>query len=134
MKFYTQIDQCQQCAKSSLRGLDLICSLSNKKENFYGECSSFNKDLSAKANTTSEIKQSKKTDNYRNTFKSNYTQIDKELKEKKSFNGKVVIGIFMIVGALLWFFAGLSAGIIFYYPFILVILGIINIVRGLIKA
>lgn len=44
----------------------------------------------------------------------------------------VGIGALMMLGAVVWFVAGLLADIIFFYPPVLFILGIIALVRGLI--
>ena len=37
----------------------------------------------------------------------------------------------MMVGAAVWFFVGLAAGIIFFYPPVLFVLGIISFFKGL---
>ncbi len=46
-------------------------------------------------------------------------------------NGSTITGILMMIGAVVWFFGGLAAGIIFFYPPILFILGLIAMVKGL---
>jgi hypothetical protein len=46
--------------------------------------------------------------------------------------GQVWGGILTIVGAIVWLVVGLALGWIFYYPFILVVVGIITFVKGLI--
>ncbi len=48
----------------------------------------------------------------------------------EGMNRNVVVGIMMVVGALIWFIAGLMAETIFIYPPILLILGIVRIVRS----
>ena len=45
-------------------------------------------------------------------------------------NAGVLGGILMIVVAVIWFFGGLAAGVIFIYPPILLIIGIVAIIRG----
>jgi hypothetical protein len=45
-------------------------------------------------------------------------------------NREIVAGCLMMAGAALWFFLGLAAGIIYFYPPILFILGIGAIFRG----
>ncbi len=47
------------------------------------------------------------------------------------FNGNTFTGLAMVIGALIWFFVGLVAGVIFFYPPILLILGLIQMGRGL---
>jgi hypothetical protein len=43
----------------------------------------------------------------------------------------VVSGILMIMLAVVWFCAGLAVGVIFFYPPILLLLGLISLVKGL---
>jgi hypothetical protein len=42
----------------------------------------------------------------------------------------IISGLLMMVGAAVWFFVGLSAGIIYFYPPVLFVLGIGAIIRG----
>jgi F0F1-type ATP synthase assembly protein I len=63
----------------------------------------------------------------------------KKKKKKSSENGwlpfsvspTIVSGVLMMIGAMVWFFAGLAAGFIFFYPPVLFIFGIIAVVKGL---
>jgi hypothetical protein len=48
-------------------------------------------------------------------------------------NPSVLGGIGMMVLALIWFFGGLAAGIIFFYPPILFILGVAAFIQGLVS-
>lgn len=45
--------------------------------------------------------------------------------------GPMVAGILMMAGAAVWFFAGLAAGVIFFYPPVLFVLGAISFLKGL---
>ena len=45
-------------------------------------------------------------------------------------NGAMLRGVLMMVGAVVWFVAGLSFGIIFFYPPILLVLGMLEFGRG----
>src|SRR5262249_37356269 len=45
-------------------------------------------------------------------------------------NAEIITGILMMVGAAVWFFLGLAAGFIYFYPPILFVLGIAAVVRG----
>ena len=47
-----------------------------------------------------------------------------------SVNPSIVTGLLMMLGAAVWFFGGLAAGIIFFYPPILFILGIGTMIKG----
>ncbi|MFL5328902.1 MAG: hypothetical protein ACJ8C4_08290 [Gemmataceae bacterium] len=53
-------------------------------------------------------------------------------RTKTSFavNPSIVSGILMMLGAVVWFVAGLAAGYIFFYPPILFVLGIGAIIKG----
>jgi hypothetical protein len=48
-----------------------------------------------------------------------------------SLNAGVIGGVLMILIAVVWFIAGLAGGIIFFYPPILLVIGIISIAKGL---
>ena len=48
-----------------------------------------------------------------------------------TINAGIGGGIFMIVIAVIWFVAGAAVGVIFFYPAILVVIGIIAIIKGL---
>ena len=45
--------------------------------------------------------------------------------------GSIAVGLLMMLGAAIWFFAGLAAGYIFYYPPVLFVLGIVAIFKGI---
>ncbi|HAY81643.1 MAG TPA: hypothetical protein DCY79_17715 [Planctomycetaceae bacterium] len=45
--------------------------------------------------------------------------------------GKIITGVLMIVGSLVWFGFGLLGGVIFFYPPIMFVLGIIALCNGL---
>ncbi len=53
--------------------------------------------------------------------------------EKKGIKAGVLGGLIMIVIALIWFFAGLDAGYIYYYPPILFVIGLYALIKGLIS-
>lgn len=45
-------------------------------------------------------------------------------------DGGVIVGILMMVGAVVWFFGGLAFDVLFYYPPILFILGLVTTIKG----
>lgn len=47
------------------------------------------------------------------------------------YNGPMITGILMMVGAAIWFFGGLAVGVIFFYPPVLFVLGLISFVKGM---
>lgn len=71
------------------------------------------------------------------TTKSPATKFDYRPKERVrerrgiTISGGVIVGLLMMGGAALWFFVGLAAGRIFFYPPILFIIGLINLIRSL---
>ncbi|MEQ1904795.1 MAG: hypothetical protein ABL888_11460 [Pirellulaceae bacterium] len=52
--------------------------------------------------------------------------------EGRVFNGSVLGGVAAMVIAIVWFFAGLAGGVIFFYPPILFIIGLVGMIRGLV--
>lgn len=55
------------------------------------------------------------------------------LSTENNGRGGVAVGILMIVIALAWFFAGLAADRIYFYPPVLLLLGIGSIIRGIVN-
>jgi uncharacterized membrane protein YvbJ len=53
-------------------------------------------------------------------------------QEKKGIQKGVLGGIGMMTIAVVWFVAGYAAGIIFYYPFILFLIGLYAFLKGLV--
>ena len=47
-----------------------------------------------------------------------------------SVNPSIISGLLMMLGAVVWFVAGLAIGIIFFYPAILFCLGVAAVIRG----
>jgi hypothetical protein len=48
-----------------------------------------------------------------------------------SVNSGVIGGVLMILIAVVWFFGGLAVGVIFFYPVILLMIGVFSIIKGL---
>ena len=55
-------------------------------------------------------------------------RVREEIEEGDS--GSVMGGILMMIGAVVWFVVGLSAGYIYFYPPILFIFGLISTIKG----
>ena len=49
----------------------------------------------------------------------------------KGTNAGIIGGILIMAGAVIWFVVGYMAGIIFFYPPVLFIIGIIAVIRGI---
>lgn len=52
--------------------------------------------------------------------------------ENSIFEGEILAGIAMMVGAVVWFVGGLAVGYIFFYPPILFFVGLASLIKGLI--
>ena len=59
--------------------------------------------------------------------------INPNINISKGMKKGVVGGVVMMVIALVWIFGRLSAGYIYYYPPILFIIGVVALVKGLVK-
>ena len=55
---------------------------------------------------------------------------DDDSRTSFAVNPAIVTGLLMMVGAAVWFFVGLAAGYIFFYPPILFVFGIVSIIKG----
>ena len=124
MNLSERLQYCKICQKRSFdRSVGIICSLTNAKPEFEEKCENFQID-EAEAKLVLEKNQQR-------------AQIESEsgyfAPEKKGMKKGVVGGIVMIAIAVVWFFAGLVGGIIFYYPPILAVIGIVAIVKGIIE-
>jgi hypothetical protein len=51
--------------------------------------------------------------------------------ERRGWDAGMMGGLAMMAIAAVWFFGGLAVGIVFYYPVILFIIGLVGFVRGL---
>ena len=51
----------------------------------------------------------------------------------RASNGSIITGILMMVGAVVWFVAGLAGDVIFFYPPVMFVLGFIALVKGLMR-
>ena len=110
----------QFCKQCKLRNFDrskgIVCSLTREHADFFDTCESYEVDeIEAK-----NIKRKKEEE-----------ILDKVPISGKKTNMGIIGGILAIVGAVVWFFAGLAANRIFFYPFLLVVYGVISIVNGI---
>ena len=56
----------------------------------------------------------------------------KSKNENTIFEGEIMGGIAMMLGAIIWFVGGLAFGITFIYPPILFLIGLGSLIKGLI--
>ena len=60
-------------------------------------------------------------------------QSDRQEDENSWGTGKILSGIGMMVGSVVWFVVGLFMGIIFFYPPFLFIFGVIALITGIVQ-
>lgn len=120
------LSYCTECLN---RKFDLqkgvICKLINDIPNFESTCPDFNEDGEVIQRNTSA----------QNNLNGLNREIDLEEEtwglNKFGINNGIAAGVLMIICALAWFFGGLIIGVIFYYPPILLILGIVTLFKGI---
>ena len=105
----------------------ILCGITKLKPDFEDICSNFS--LDPERDKKLKVKNEWEAHRERSHFQ------DKGFfaPEKKGISMGVVGGIIMIVIAVVWFFAGLAAGLIFFYPPILFLIGLFALITGLFK-
>lgn len=99
----------------------VVCSLTNAKPEFIDKCESYSLDEeAAKKELARQQREAQVQENDDGFFAT----------EKKGLKKGVLGGVAMIAIALVWFFVGLAAGRIFFYPPVLLVIGIVSIVKG----
>jgi len=100
--------------------IGLVCKLTDQKPAFEVECEDFDIDQ-VEATRLANLEREIREETANNEFFS---------YEKKGIRKGIVGGLVMMIIAAIWFFAGLSAGIIFYYPPILFLIGLFALFKG----
>jgi hypothetical protein len=118
----TPDEQLKFCRVCQLRKFDanvgVVCSLTNAKPNFTDQCPTFKIDQ-PEATRLAELERSAKESE----------------EQGKSLEGRgiklgVLGGVIMITVAVFWLFAGLAADRIFFYPPVLLVVGIYAVIKG----
>lgn len=111
-----QLAFCQKCTKREFSPKQgLVCSLTSEKATFQGECPDFEIDQQEERNLK-------------------MVEENRKAEEGSSLSGTIIGGVLMIIGAIVWFVVGIAAlDRIFFYPPVLLVLGIISIVKGVNK-
>jgi hypothetical protein len=117
-------EQLKLCRVCELRKFDVnvgvVCSLTNAKPNF-DRCPTFKIDQ-PEATRLAEVE--------RNARESEETGNGGSSLESKGIKMGVLGGVIMITISVFWFFAGLAADRIFFYPPILLVIGIYAVIKG----
>ena len=111
---------CRACKnrKTNMQ-IGLVCKLTDQKPDFVIECPHFDLDQ-AEATRLAKLEKSASEEDSGGFF----------APEKKGIQKGVIGGVVMMIIAAIWFIAGWSAGIMFYYPPILFLIGVYAFFRG----
>src|SRR5688500_5248891 len=119
-----QLNYCRVCENRRMNpAIGLVCGLTNAKPTFDPTCPDIKVDQREADRLIALERAAVQEEEATGAFAT-----------EKRMVGKVVLGgIAMIAVAVIWFFAGLAAGYIYFYPPILLVAGIIALVRGMNK-
>lgn len=119
-----QLKLCRICTNRKMdAATGLVCSLTGNKPAFEGTCSTFNVDQ-PEADRLIALERAAQAEEAQGGS-------DGFSYERQGVSKGVLGGVVMLVIAGVWFFAGLAAGRIFFYPPILAVVGIYSIIKGL---
>jgi hypothetical protein len=120
-----RLNYCRVCHNRKMNpAIGLVCGLTNAKPVFDPSCPDIKVDQAEASRLVKLEREAKEGDD---------PAVGGTSLERKAISMGVVGGIIMIVVAAVWFFAGLAAGYVFFYPPILAVIGIYAIVKGVIK-
>jgi hypothetical protein len=118
-----RLKYCKICLNRKMDfNVGLVCSLTNAKPAFEGTCPSFSLDQPEADRLIALEKAAQEEESSSGSF----------APEKAGIKKGVIGGIIMIVIALVWFFAGLAADRIFFYPPILFVIGLYALIKGIV--
>ncbi|MFN7292793.1 MAG: hypothetical protein ACK5YR_08020 [Pirellula sp.] len=83
---------------------------------------------SANAYADQSTKQSSETPYLAQAVRERY---ERPARQESYFDGTVIGGVITMLVAVVWFFGGLAAGYIFFYPPVMFVLGLIAVIKGL---
>ncbi len=120
-----RLQYCRACTHRQMNAsIGLVCSLTEEKPAFEDKCPDFALDAEeAQRITNMEQAAAYEEDNDGGFF----------AIEQKGIKKGAVGGILMIVVAVVWFFVGLEAGYIYFYPPVLFCIGVYALIKGVIK-
>lgn len=118
----------QFCEKCSLRSFSikkgLICSITNEPADFDEKCSNYIVDLRAEKEVIERNLDQAKRQQHKDTMG----------LSKYGIKNGIVAGCVLLITALVWLALGIALlERIFYFPFVMIVLGIIAIERGMRK-
>jgi len=117
-----QLQQCKVCTKRKFNpSIGLICGITMEKPSFEGKCSEGELD-EAEAIRLKKLEEAAAEEESSDGFFG---------AEKRGVKKGVLGGVVMIAIAIVWFVVGLAANRIFFYPPILLIIGVVAVIKGL---
>lgn len=117
-----QLQQCKVCTKRKFNPtIGLICGITMEKPNFSGTCDQ------------GELDEAEALRLHRQKEEADEAEVSGGFfgPEKKGLQKGVLGGVAMIAIAIVWFVLGLAANRIFFYPPILLIIGVVAVIKGL---
>ena len=115
---------CRICENRKMNpAIGLVCGLTNEKPAFEGNCPDFKLDQKEADSLVHLEKEVKAEEEASAPF----------AREKQMTKMGVLGGVVMIVIAIVWFLLGLSYGYVYFYPFILLAIGLYALIKGLMK-
>jgi len=119
---------CQTCVKREFdKNKGVVCSLTKAHADFDITCDSFERDPLAEKRIERMEKHKEEMSQRSLSTGTGFAF------ERKAMNSGIGGGILMIVGGLVWLIGGLAAGYVFFYPFFLIIGGVIVLIKGVIE-
>jgi hypothetical protein len=116
-----RLKYCRICENRKLNpAIGLVCSLTNEKPAFEGTCPSIKIDQ-PEADRLVQLERDAKSEE----------AAGGNSMERKGLKMGVVGGVLMIVASLVWFFVGLAANRIFFYPIALFGMGVYGVIKGI---
>ena len=120
-----QLSFCKQCKlRDFSKNEGIICSLTGSKAAFEDECPDYKVDQSLMERNKELEKQ----------YLEDQQASDSLGLSVLGIKNQILAGSIAVVGSIVWFIAGASADIIFFYPPILFILGTATLIQGIIKS
>lgn len=117
-----RLKYCRICENRKMNSaIGLVCVLTNEKPNFETNCPDFKIDQLEADRLVLLERDAKEEDESSGYF----------APEKKAIKMGVLGGVIMIAIAIIWFIVGLINGYIFFYPAILLAIGVYALIKGI---
>ena len=120
-----QLQFCKVCKNRKFsQDLGIVCQLTEQQATFTDSCQDFDKDLHLM-----QVNQIRREEGRKRRLKSDFTF---GLDNFGIKNG-IVAGILLVIVGLAWLLVGLTYNRIFYYTFVLILMGVTAIIIGIIN-